>query len=111
VDLACTPCPGSSVYVYEHVNGQYVCDWCSLRSDDEDATFPTEDAMVEHLRAHVAAGNHVRRSLLLSDEERLADERRFCEQLRSDPSGTIAKACVQLRPRRSLFELIARSKP
>jgi len=64
-DLACTACPGSSVYVYESESG-FVCCSCTLTGGDDFADFvcKTEGEMHEHLLAHDAKGDHVRRSLL-----------------------------------------------
>lgn len=60
-------CPGSDVYVYEGDDGLR-CDLCALLPGD----FPrfvckTGDEMRAHLREHVAAGHHVRPSLLVDD--------------------------------------------
>lgn len=62
----CPDCPGSSVYVYEEGDDRVVCCMCALSENDPTLT---EDGMREHLRAHVAAGHHVRKSLLMTDEE------------------------------------------
>lgn len=48
---------GSDVYVY--LGGQLVCCGCALEARDGSASFATTDAMIEHLRAHVAAGHCV----------------------------------------------------
>lgn len=61
-DLACNPCPGSSVYVYWTHKDALECCGCSISSGHFTAT--TVDEMFAHLLAHEAAGDHVRRSLL-----------------------------------------------
>ena len=60
----CKDCKGSDVYVYESEDG-YEC--CGCRYDFP--TCKTADEMKEHLRYHVKQGDHVRPSLLLSEEE------------------------------------------
>lgn len=47
---------GSDVYVYESSRGLECCG-CSLERTSQ--TFDSADAMIEHLRQHVAAGDHV----------------------------------------------------
>lgn len=58
---ACKDCPGSDVYVYESDRGFECC--------GDDFICKTSDEMKEHLREHVKKGDHVRPSLLLTDEE------------------------------------------
>jgi hypothetical protein len=66
-DAGCPPdtCPGSDVYVFENVEGHVECCMCDLAEGAwgrfKAATVPE---MVEHLRAHIAAGHHVPVSLL-----------------------------------------------
>lgn len=58
-------CPGSDVYVYEHVDGGIVCCMCDLASGPFDKFVTADDAgMRAHLRDHVAAGHHVAAMLL-----------------------------------------------
>ena len=58
MDQHCENCPGSSVYVYEHVEGGFICEGCDFKA--------AEDAgMVAHLQQHQAQGDHIRPSLLL----------------------------------------------
>jgi hypothetical protein len=68
VDVACTVCPGSDVYVYD--GGRLTCCSCRFGPDDLengghfDFECDTEAEMYAHLLAHDAAGHHVRKSLL-----------------------------------------------
>jgi len=59
----CENCPGSSVYVYEDTEDKIVCCGDDFKCD-------TEAEMVAHLKEHKAKGDHVRPSLILSDEEK-----------------------------------------
>ena len=60
------PCPGSDVYVYE--GSRLTCCGCLLTPTDDEARCEfmcdTDAEMIEHLRAHIAAGHHVAVSLL-----------------------------------------------
>ena len=56
-------CPGSDLYVFEHVSGSFVCDMCLLDSKGRRFEAATEEAMLDHIEQHVAAGHHVRPSL------------------------------------------------
>lgn len=46
----------ADVYVYLHVDGHLCCCWCRLSDDWE---HPSTDAMIAHLREHIAAGHYV----------------------------------------------------
>lgn len=65
VDVACAEngCPGSSLYIYEGFDNAIHCCACRLQTDDSDFVAKTEDEMLDHIEAHVAAGHHVRQSL------------------------------------------------
>lgn len=56
----------SDVYLFAHVAGFVQCCGCSLRpsADDPAANLHTSGAVVEHLRAHVAAGHRVDEGLI-----------------------------------------------
>lgn len=65
----CPPdtCPGSDVYVYHHVDGGFACCMCRLLEDPlGEFRVDTEDEMIAHLHEHVAAGHHVRPSILIA---------------------------------------------
>lgn len=62
-DLACTHCPGSSLYIYDEGDCLVCCD-CLLQTSGGSFTCKTEREMDAHILAHEAAGHHVRRSLV-----------------------------------------------
>jgi len=67
-------CPGSSVYVFEHVAGGFEC--CGCKHTE------TEEQMVEHLREHAAKGEHVPR--VLYDPEVIARAEAFWKSMTRD---------------------------
>jgi hypothetical protein len=51
-------CPGSSVYVFDDTSGGITCCDCRL-TPARRFNAATEAAMIEHLREHRSAGDHV----------------------------------------------------
>ena len=65
-------CPGSDVYIYEHVDGFFHCCFCRL-FPEADFRCDTKAEMFAHIAAHVAAGHHVNESLRLRAEAQDVD--------------------------------------
>lgn len=71
----CPNCPGSSVYVYEtgtDEKPEFEC--CACRLFDGEFRCATEEEMEQHLAEHVAAGDHVRPTLLPGASLEIRDE-------------------------------------
>ncbi len=53
-------CPGSDLYIFERGENEVECCGCAFG----EYFFGNEEQMLDHIDRHVAAGHHVRRSLL-----------------------------------------------
>jgi hypothetical protein len=69
-DKACPDdtCPGSTLYIFDHCDGYICCCMCPLLKTSEplgeDFKAFSDAEMAAHLEEHVAAGHHVRLSVL-----------------------------------------------
>lgn len=93
-DVECTPggkCPGSDLYIFDSTSGGIECCFCRLFPKD-DFVAQTQEEMIEHIEAHVAAGHHVRPSLRRGAKRELTDDwaklMKETEHLRSTSAPT-----------------------
>jgi hypothetical protein len=73
----------SDVYVFCNVSGYLDCCACSF---DEESRFTSTDAMIEHLRRHIAAGHTVPEDTFVGlEEDREDNEAYFAERAAGSP--------------------------
>ena len=64
----------SEIYLFEHCDGFIECCMCSLATGSFSAELHTRSAAIEHVKAHIQAGDKVPEDVIPSLQERIREE-------------------------------------